>query len=478
MNGMASLVQTLLELYSSRSSGVFRIERQTAKKQLVLKDGLLVYAESNLPQEHLARIMIVMSLLPKDKMKDISVLMKTRKTSEEAIFEACHPDAQSLLKGRHEQAIVITASLLGWDEFAMHFYPGENLVRFQLNLGLALPDLLSISARRAVKDHRGPFSSTQLEETFVLCESFSRKEMPFPLSKEEYYVCSLLNEKIKAADLISVIPAGEAAPEELLRRLMILGLIKLEAKASSASESYSLVLEIEDMLLRFETASPYEILSVKTDANQAELQAAYHELAKRVHPDRFQSRDFSAQDREKAQRVFTLINTAYTTLRDPASRTSYDETRLAKESKVEAVLKAKAAKSEEETQVEALFQEGRLSLIRGNFEKAVDQLKSCVWLNPKKANYNYYLGLAESEIPTLLKSAEQHFLKAIELENMFAGSHLSLAKLYIKVMLPRKAEMQLQELLRWDPRNLEAQTMLAELEKAEKTRTGALRWKR
>jgi tetratricopeptide (TPR) repeat protein len=478
MNGMANLVQTLLELHSSRSSGVFRIERQTAKKQLVLKDGLLVYAESNLPQEHLARIMIAMSLLPKDKLKDITALMKIRKTSEEAIFEACHIDPQSLINGRHEQAIVITASLLGWDDFAMHFYPGENLVRYQLNLGLALPELLCISARLAAKDRRGLFSSAASEGALVLCETFSRKEMPFPLYNDESYVCSLLSEKMNVADLISLIPSGEAAPEELLRRLMILGLIKLEAKTSSASESTSLVLEIEDMLLRFETAGPYEILSVKTDANQAELQTAYHELAKRFHPDRFQSKDFSVQDREKAERVFALINTAYTTLRDPASRASYDETRLAKESIVEAALKAKAAKSEEETQVEALFQEGRLSLIRGDYEKAVDQLRSCVWLNPKKATYIYYLGLAESEIPALLKSAEQHFLKAIELENMFAGGHLSLAKLYIKVMLPRKAEMQLQELLRWDPGNLEAQTILAELEKAEKTRTGVLRWKR
>jgi hypothetical protein len=478
MSGMANLVQTFLELHSSRSSGIFRIERQTAKKQLVLKDGLLVYAESNLPQEHLARIMIAMNFLPKDKLKDITALMKTRKTSEEAIFEACHPDQQSLIKGRHEQAIAITAALLGWDDFAMHFYPGENLVRYQLNLGLALPELLVISARRAAKDRRGTFPSAQLEETLVLCESFNRKEMPFRLYNEESYICSLLSEKMKVADLIPLIPEGETAPEELLRRLMILGLIQLEAKSSSAGESNSLVLEIEDMLLRFETAGPYEILSVKIDANQAELQAAYHELAKRVHPDRFQSKDFSAQDREKAQRVFALINTAYTTLRDPVARASYDETRLAKESKVEAVLKAKAAKSEEETQVEALFQAGRLSLIRGDFEKAVDQLKSCVWLNPKKATYNYYLGLAESEIPALLKNAEQHFLKAIELENMFAGSHLSLAKLYVKVMLPRKAEMQLQELLRWDPGNLEAQTMLVELEKDKKTRTGALPWKR
>ncbi len=467
-----------MELHSSRGSGIFRIERQTVKKQLVLKDGLLVYAESNLPEEHLARIMIAMNLLPKDKMKDIATLMKKRKTSEEAIMQSCNPDPGVLVKGRTEQALAIAASSLGLEDFTMHFYPGENLVRYQQNLGLALPELLVSSARRAAKDRRGPLSFAQLEGFVVLDKSFQKKEIVFPLNKEESYVCSLLSENMNVKDLLSLIPAGEAGPEELLRRLLSLGLVKFEAKASVADESNSLVLEIEDMLLRFETAGPYEILSVKTDAGPDELQAAYHEMAKRFHPDRFQSKEFSLQDRDKAERVFSAINAAYTTLRDPAARASYDETRLAKESKVEAALKAKAAKSEEEAQVEALFQEGRRSLARGDYKKAVDQLKSCVWLNPKKASYNYFLGLAESEIPSLMKSAEQHFLKAMELEGVSADSRLSLAKLYIKVRLPRKAEVQLQEVLRWDPGNLEAQKMLAELERAETKQAGPLFFKR
>jgi molecular chaperone DnaJ len=459
----SGLVQALLELHSSRGGGIFRCERGKAKKQLVLKEGSLVYAESNLPQEHLARIMVGMELLPGDSLKDISSLMKTGKTSEQAIFESCHSNGQ-LIRGRHEQAVVITASMLEWDNCSMHLYPGQNLIPCQLNLSLALPELLCVSARRAAKNHRTTILSA--EEAVAPGEYFSRKDLFPPLSKEEMYACSLLNEKMSVTDLLSLIPSGERAPEELLMSLIILGLARLENKNAHAGASNSLIGEVEDMLLRFETANAYEILSAKTDASQNEIQAAYHELAKRFHPDRFQTNDFSAEDRVKAERVFASVNTAYSTLRDTASRASYDETRITKESKLEAALKAKAAsKSEEEAQVEALFKEGRLSLSRGDFEKAVEQLKSCVWFRPKNSNYNYCLGLAESEMPGLLKSAEQHFLKAIELESMSTDTHIALAKLYIKVMLPRKAEMQLQEVLRWDPGNAEAHRMLDELAK-------------
>jgi curved DNA-binding protein CbpA len=466
MMNKSALVQTFLELHSSRSSGIFRCERGKEKKQLVLKEGLLVCAESNLPDEHLARIMASAELLPKDSLKDITSLMKAGKTSEQAILESCKSTSQ-LIRGRHEQAVVITSSMLGWDHCSMHLYPGQNLIPYQLTLNIALPELLCKSARRAVKNRRTVILSA--EGIITPGDYFNRKELFSFLSKEELFVCSMLNEKMSPADLLPLIPSGERSPEELLQCLILLGIAQAEERTKSAKVSNSLMLEVEDMLLRFETASFYEILSVKSDANQDEIQAAYHELAKRFHPDRFQSNDFSTDERAKAEKVFAHVNAAYSTLRNPASRVSYDETRLSKESKVEAALKAKAAsKSEEDAQVEALFKEGRLSLSRGDFEKAVEQLKSCVWFRPKKPNYNYYLGLAESEMPAMLKSAEQHFLKAIELESMFIEPHMALAKLYIKVMLPRKAEIQLQEVLRWDPENAEGHRMLADLQKSSR----------
>jgi predicted Zn-dependent protease len=48
---------------------------------------------------------------------------------------------------------------------------------------------------------------------------------------------------------------------------------------------------------------------------------------------------------------------------------------------------------------------------------------------------------------------------------MTTASRLELAKLYIKVDLCRKAELQLQELMRWDPENSEVQKLLTELNK-------------
>jgi curved DNA-binding protein CbpA len=472
------LLDALLDLHRSGQSGVLRAQKAATKKQLVLNKGQLAFAESSQPGEHLARVMVSLNLMPRAKLKDITILMKAGKSSEEAVLAAVDSDLHALERGRREQATLIIASLLGWDNFDLRFYAGEGLIRCQVDLGLNLPEILVAAARRAVSSRLVQIPPKLVQGTISSSEALSLKGMDFPLNGIESYAYSLVHGKANAADVIPLIPGGGATPEEVLSCLYILGLIKPESPQADPADSETATSEaleplLEDMVVAFETASLYEILSIQTEASPEDIQQAYHSLAKQFHPDRFQSGECSASLRASAERVFTHINAAYTTLRDPAARANYDETRLTKESKVEAALKARAAAdSEEEKMVEVLFREGRSSFARGDYEKAVEQMKSCVWKHPENANYNYCLGLAELEIPRLRKSAEQHFLKAIELERMSADTHLALARLYMKVMLPRKAEIQLQELLRWDPENREAHKLLAELEKPDTAQDG------
>ncbi len=484
MSNKPNLVEILLDLHKNSRSGVLRVERGSEKKQLVLNKGSLVLAESNLPVEHLARVMIKMNLLPQSKVNEIASSMKSGKTSEEAVLALSSSGVQSLEKGRREQAIVILASLWAWTSIDMHFYPGENLMRYRLNLGLSLPELIVLSARRAVSDHLIPTPPDFLQGAFSIAENSAEKARDFPLNSSESYIYSLLHESMNTADILPLITATETKPENHLLCLFILGLITPKelilrsGDTLAATESNSLLRQLDDMLLRFEMASLYEVLSIPVEASQEEIQAAYYGLAKQFHPDRFQSKEFSADICLKAQQVFTHINEAYITLKDPESRAGYDERRLTKESKVEAELKARAAgRAEDEKTAAGLFHEGRALLARGDFEKAVERLKGSVWLCPEKAAYHHYLGVAQSAIPNLRKSAEQHLLKAIELNKTSTASHLELAKLYVKVMLRRKAEQQLQELLRWDPENKEAHKLFDELKNLENAQASGRRIK-
>jgi curved DNA-binding protein CbpA len=467
------LLEVLLDLHKNSRSGVLRIERKLEKKQLILSNGLLAFAESNLVEEHLVRIMVTLGILPRIKVNEIASFMKSGKTSEEAVFTLSGLEAQDVEKGRREQATIILASLLSWNGYTLHFYPGEGLVRYHLNLGLSLPELLIHSARRAVSNHLIPTPPGFLQAPYAIAEEFAEKAMELPLNSAEAYVFSLLHNPMSANDLFPLIPASEAKPEELLLRLFALGLIKpfSPPASDSAAELDPCIQLLDDMQSRFESAGLYEILSVPTDATQADIQASYHDLAKQFHPDHFQSKEFSSDIHSKAQQVFTYINEAYVTLKNPAARAVYDENRLTKESKAEAVRKAGSGAHTDEKMAEELFSDGRAQLAKGDFEKAAERLNGCVFLRPEKAIYRHYLGIAQSDIPRLRKSAEQHLLKAIDLDNASIASRLELAKLYIKVALRRKAELQLQEILRWEPEHKEANKLIAELEKLDNAKT-------
>jgi curved DNA-binding protein CbpA len=464
------LVETLLELHKRQHSCVVRLERGTTKRQLVLSHGALAFAESNLPQEHLAHVLIKLDLLPRKDLQKVSALMKRGRSSDEAVALATGLDEKRLAEGVREQAVMILASLFAWPGCELRLFDGEPLMRRSCRLALPMPQALVEAARRAAKNHRIPAALHSLPG-LVCADPAEGGRASLPLNSAEAYAFAQVDGPTRLSHLLQMLPPGEVQPEELIQCLFLLGLLRLEAAAPDPSSLAGLQEEqlsgqVDKLLQHFEVANLYEILAVPTDAREEDIKSAYHEMARLYHPDRFESKGHSSDFRARVERLFTYITGAYTTLSDPAARANYDEMRLKKESRVEATLQGRAAvDSDKEKMAETLFLAGRAALRNREFEKAVSQLKECVWLRPETARYHHYLGVAQAEIAVFRKEAEQHLLRAIELEHMYADSYLQLGKLYIKVNLPKRAEAQFYEALRWDGENSEALKQLQVLGK-------------
>jgi hypothetical protein len=469
----ASLLDTLLKLHKTKRSGVVRLECGAHKKQIVVRSGRVAFSESNVAQDHLAQILIRSGLISRSHLAGITSLMKGGKNADAAVMSAAGLSRQDLEKAVQEQAVWILSSLIGRDDYTTHFYAGDDLIRREVQLDIPIPEILVLAARRAIKDRRAPGFSGINQALLCSTTSEQGENLSFPLNSREAFAYSLIKTPCPAKNLLELIPAGDSKPEEILLCLLLLRLVRIsmpekstEVVKESPSAQTALREHLESVVHTFEIASLYEILSVPTDAGEDQIKDAYHKLAKRYHPDRFQSEEHNAALRKIAEQLFTYITGAYTTLSDPALRSNYDETRITKDSRVEAALQARAAvEADKEKMAEALFGMGRIALQNRDYEKAVEHLKECVWLLPDVPRFHHFLAAAQAEIPRYRKEAEQHFLRVLELDRTAVASHIALGKLYLKVNLPRRAEAQFREAMRWEPGNPEAGALLGQVTK-------------
>ena len=322
------LTAILLNVHKTRRSGILRVETKTEKKQLALDEGRLAFAESSLPGEHLAKIMAEKKLIPAMRLRELTAAMKKGKSSEDAILETPGVKPQDVATGVTEQAVSILATLWKWNDCTMNFYAGENLISRKVKAGLSLPEAIISSARYAAAKRLYTAPRGFLEGRFEAVGTLSSGAGEIPFNDMESSVLVNLKKPMTTMNLMTQAASLSGNPEEALLSLTATGLIRfqsLDEIMQNASDPDAMVIILESVLRRIETADHYEVLSIPRGASASDLQEAYHRMAMQLHPDRFQSNDFSEEIMLKAQTAFAAINEAYLVLKDPVTRKEYNE---------------------------------------------------------------------------------------------------------------------------------------------------------
>ena len=84
--------------------------------------------------------------------------------------------------------------------------------------------------------------------------------------------------------------------------------------------------EVETMHELLGQLDYYQLLAIKEDCQQSDIDSAFRNEGRRLHPDRVAAGG-DVEARAKANDVFKAINDAYRVLRDPDQRTRYDSER-------------------------------------------------------------------------------------------------------------------------------------------------------
>jgi tetratricopeptide (TPR) repeat protein len=141
--------------------------------------------------------------------------------------------------------------------------------------------------------------------------------------------------------------------------------------------------EIESRFARLDELDYYALLGVTSQATTAQIRAAYHDAARRYHPDALSRAGLEGELRQQAGKVFAAISRAQATLVDAKRRREYDAALDSDEGDLDAERLAAA---------ETNYRKGEILIKAGNFRGAVDYLRAAAEGWPEEAAYQAAYG--------------------------------------------------------------------------------------
>lgn len=203
----------------------------------------------------------------------------------------------------------------------------------------------------------------------------------------------------------------------------------------------------------------YDLLGIAPDADVAEIKRNYFSIARRFHPDLFHQEKDSAL-LQRIQNAFTRTAQAYETLKNEATRKTYDykvdKNLLSSKEKGKSV----EIKKDQSDLAGESFERGFSLLMEEDYEEALPFLARAVQFAPNNARHHAYFGKVLSMDQSMRHKADAEMQIAIRLEPKNATFRLIISEFYIQFGLFRRAEGELQRLLAMYPDNKDAQKLL------------------
>lgn len=514
---LSTLIRALAH---KNASGLLRLSRGKTIKAIFFESGAPTFAISNVAQEQLDYKLVRDGRVTQAQIDEAKQHADKANKLGATLVERGALSAEQLRQTVQEQVKEIILSLFTWEQGEYIFDERMRAVH-EIPLTARVTDLLLEGARQAA-DNQQFHKQVAPTEGVVVRASLDKdlldsgKLMPI-----ESYVLS----RIESPTVIGEVGALSGLPDEEAQRaicaLVASGFLRLmgdekedEVAEPATSDSVEKLREdIARKLNFYSSADFYEILEIGRQATTGEIKAAYYQLAKKYHPDRYRQAEH-AELRGRLENLFAKITEAYETLSNSGSRSSYD-LKLRKSnpspSKSSAPVSlpqttplpkpviptaktpsanlaaggdtgslpnspsapltppspASVVISETKTQgtttpqsAEFYYQQGRARLDRKDYHAAVHMLREAVKIDSSKAIYHFHLGVALIRNPRTRRDADTHLAQAAELDKYNAQLRVKLGMLYKETGLKKRAEHYFKEALSLDPDNRAAQKEL------------------
>jgi tetratricopeptide (TPR) repeat protein len=455
----------LRNIYLNKLTGILTFRRQGVEKQLFFQNGDLVNARTNVPEERLGEIMFKLGKISEETHSELERYIVPHQPIGKSLTKNGVTSQRDVVDGLTYQLREISLALFPYFDADISFQETGVSDDQGLAARLTVPYLIEDGIRR-MKYHstiqkflekRIPF---QRDRTFIHLLTQEEKEMYSKITggtatgalwrsvkyNPEFYWKTMF--LFYGLNLIDFTDREEKPAVEEKTRVE-------EPVRADVREKLEEVMALKEKL---PSLNYYQILGVAKDASEDDIKKAYFHLARKFHPDRF-DRSVSPEDRSQIEDVFDKITKAYRVLTSGDQRKEYD---------VKMPTGPERRTRDVGKEADHKFRQAKTLFTMGRYEDALIYLEEATRLNKNKGSYFLLLAMTEVKIPTFRRKAEEHFLKAQELEPWNAEAYAGLGMLYKQEGMIVKATRQFQKALDLDGGHAIARKEMVELAGGEK----------
>jgi curved DNA-binding protein CbpA len=480
------LAELIREITTAGLSGSLRLSQERAKVAVYFEGGQLVFATSNLRAHRLRAV------VKRNGLSDAHLNEFPAKASDEELATAMiHRrllKPETLAAIRANQVCDVLRLALLWIDGRWEFDPRVRLAdetRVQINVNRLLLE--------CARHLPAGFVASRLEQPASTYRK-ADNDLATNLLPTEDFVLSRASGSVSLGELAAISGAGEDEGYRAIYALSLSGLLqrshwpialrvatstmptKAARTGSKAADAAAVEIdglaEVEALFARLSIATDhYEVLEVARLATSEEIKSAYHDLARRFHPDRFHQGD--PELRNRVESAFARIAQAYETLSEQSPRADYDAKRspktaaTARQKSATSAVGSNGAKQSapaaNANRAETSFQHGLKALTHNRNDEAIRFLAEAAMLAPREARYRAHYGHALIRQSNTRRIAETELQAALALEPENTRYRVMLAELYKQLGLRRRAEGELERALAADPKDEAARALLLSL---------------
>lgn len=464
----------LHHLHGLRASGVLAVEDGPKKKQIQVRDGTPVAVRSNLVQETLGELLVASGKITPDVLDASLLRVKAGEGMMGQVLIAMQMlDEDDLSLALNRQAEEKLLEVFAWTGGQAKFFPSKRIKSNANTLALKKSPanlvLAGIRERMPI-DAVDRYLEERSESIVVPGSSPFYQFQEVELGATERGLLGRLD----GTHTLGALARGTAALRRSLLALTVLELVELRetapretgrteqpvaaperssTKSGEWDDPAGLRAELAEMAERMRDQDAFGVLEVDSSSNDEEVRAAYAELAKRTHPDRFASSGDAV--RRLAEDVFAQISAAYEVIGDEASRLKYLRAESDRKKLEEEIDEGQRA-----VRAELEFQKGETALRARRNEAALAHFEAAVEAYPHEGEYHACLGwalhLTSPMDENVLKRAYAHVQKGRKLAPDRAKPYLFLGRMALVEERQDVAAKMFSRAIQLDPDCLEA----------------------